>query len=83
MAKVFLLLSALSTITNALDIEFDKIICDQSLPAYVLEDNVQMTCNNGVDSRCTFGNSVVISGSSKFLEMEKICIHFVLHAMPS
>ena len=68
MSKVLLLLSSIATISTALDIEFDKIICDQNLPAYVLEDNVRMTCNNGADSRCTFGESVTISGSSKSLD---------------
>ena len=60
-----LVLLSSNTKVNALDIEFDKITCDQSLPAYISEDNMQMTCNNGNDSRCTFGTTVAISGVSK------------------
>jgi hypothetical protein len=64
------LLVLLQTPTTALDIEFDKVTCDESLPAYVTEGNLQMTCNNGDDSRCTFGTTVAISGYSKFFRFE-------------
>jgi hypothetical protein len=60
------LLSTLKNTVRALDIEFDKITCDQTLPAYVSDGNLQMTCNNGNDSRCSFGTTVAISGVSKW-----------------
>jgi hypothetical protein len=50
---------------NALDIAFSKIVCNQSLPAFVLEDNVSMTCDSGQKTRCTFGSTVQITGSSR------------------
>jgi len=48
--------------TSALDIEFDKAVCDQTLPAYIYDGNLEMTCDNGMNSRCTFGSNVQISG---------------------
>jgi hypothetical protein len=48
-----------------LDISFDKIQCDQSLPAYASTDDVRMTCNDGEDTRCSFGQDVMIRGTRK------------------
>lgn len=56
--------------SNGLDLEFDSIVCNQSLPAYV--HSTSMTCNDG-DKRCTFGSTVTIAGTSKLLQ----CIVFV------
>lgn len=49
---------------NALDIEFDKLVCNQSLPAYIYPDTASMTCNNG-QTRCTLGSTINIAGTGK------------------
>ena len=56
----------LSNFTIALDIEFDSIQCDTSLPAYALDGDLQMTCDDGSSTKCSFGQDAVISGTSKF-----------------
>lgn len=50
---------------RALDISFDRIQCDKSLPAYASTDDVRMTCNDGEDTRCSFGQDVMIRGTRK------------------
>ncbi|KAG7362729.1 hypothetical protein IV203_026089 [Nitzschia inconspicua] len=59
---------------NALDIEFNRITCDQSLPAYVLQDNLKVTCNGGSNTRCTFGETVQITGTMQYKNLYK---HFL------
>jgi hypothetical protein len=64
MKQVALLLLSLPCLTSALDLEFDSIQCDTKLPAYAEENGITMTCNGS--TRCTMGDSAVISGESKF-----------------
>ena len=60
-----LLASASIGSVRALDISFDRIQCDLSLPAYASTDDVRMTCNDGEDTRCSFGQDVMIRGTRK------------------
>lgn len=62
---VLLFAAGLSSISDALDLEFHSITCDDSLPAYVLQDNLRISCDGGANTRCTFGSTVQISGTSK------------------
>ncbi len=59
-----LTLTLLVNTVNALDLEFDKLVCNTSLPAYIYPDKASMTCNGG-QTRCTFGSAVTIAGTSK------------------
>mmetsp|Transcript_28113 Transcript_28113/g.76272 ORF Transcript_28113/g.76272 Transcript_28113/m.76272 type:complete len:271 (+) Transcript_28113:219-1031(+) len=62
-ARASLLLAASRiAFTNALDIEFDRIECDEKLPAYVSFAEIQMTCDNGANTRCSFGSDVNMKG---------------------
>jgi len=56
----------LSNFTIALDIEFDSIQCDTSLSAYVLDGDLQMTCDDGSSTKCSFGQDAVISGTMQY-----------------
>ena len=63
---VLLLASKYIILITAIDVEFDRIQCDQSLPAYAEDGDVFMTCNDGSSTRCTFGQDVMIRGICKF-----------------
>jgi len=56
---------------GALDVTFDTIQCDESLPAFALTDNVQMTCNDGESTRCSFGQDVLITGSLQYQGLDQ------------
>jgi hypothetical protein len=58
------LFAVMAAVSDALDLSFDKIVCDNTLPAYALEDGLQMQCSG--DTRCTFGDEALLSGNSKF-----------------
>ena len=51
---------------QALDIAFDTIQCDQTLPAFASTNDVRMTCNNGESTRCSFGDDVMIRGTREY-----------------
>lgn len=59
---LLLVLSNASFFANALDIEFDRIQCDETLSAYSSFSEIEVTCNDGKDTRCSFGNDVNIKG---------------------
>jgi hypothetical protein len=61
--KIFSLL-ALMGMADALDLMFDHIQCDTSLPAYAYEDDITMECSG--EKKCSFGDTALISGNSKF-----------------
>eukprot|EP00536_Pseudo-nitzschia_multiseries_P002553 jgi/Psemu1/283801/fgenesh1_pg.34_\ len=62
-AKALLLLAASRVaFTDALDIELDRIVCDETLPSYVSVADVQMTCNSGANTRCSFGTDIHLKG---------------------
>lgn len=60
---IMLLASACVSSVGAMDIEFKKLQCDQSLPAYAMADDIQMTCNDGQNTKCSFGQEVNIRGT--------------------
>ena len=67
LANVLALLLASTYIIfiSAIDVEFDRIQCDQSLPVYAEDGDVFMTCNDGSSTRCTFGQDIMIRGTRK------------------
>jgi len=73
LTRFFTLLLALACIgcAGALDVAFDTIQCDESLPAFALADNVQMTCNDGESTRCSFGQDVLITGSLQYQGLDQ------------
>ena len=48
---------------DGLDLQFDKIQCDQSLPAYAADGELSVTCSGS--KRCSFGDTALISGLRK------------------
>jgi hypothetical protein len=66
------LFAVMAAVSDALDLSFEKIVCDETLPAYALEDDVHMLCNG--DNRCTFGDQTTISGNRKFVRFELLAI---------
>jgi hypothetical protein len=65
------LFAMMAAVSDALDLAFDKIVCDETLPAYAFEDDLQMQCNG--DARCTFGDEALLSGKSKFVLNQQLC----------
>lgn len=59
-----LLASSFIGSTGAIDIAFDTLQCDESLPAYASPDDVIMTCEEG-NTRCSFGKEISIRGTRK------------------
>jgi len=60
-----LLASAFIGSTGAIDIAFDTLQCDESLPAYASPEDVIMTCEEG-NTRCSFGKEVSIRGTLQY-----------------
>lgn len=58
------ILLATALVGNALDLEFDKIECNDTLAAYAYQDDVHMDCSG--DSRCSFGEQALIYGNRRF-----------------
>ena len=50
-------------VTQSIDLELVKLSCDRSLPIYVYDNDVSLTCNG--DSKCTFGEEAYITGTCK------------------
>lgn len=50
---------------NALDLTFDSLTCDTSLPAYADDNGITMTCNGS--NKCSLGDNSLIMGSCKFI----------------
>lgn len=66
-----LLASARIDRARALDISFNNIQCDESLPVFAVAEEVHMTCNDGESTRCSFGQDVMISGRLQYRGLEK------------
>ena len=62
---LLLFLCSIPPCTKGLDLQFNKISCDESLPAYASGGEMTVTC--GGESRCTFGDTALISGLCKLL----------------
>ena len=63
MTKFLTLLLACISCVGALDIAFDELYCNKSLPVYATAGDVQMTCNDEQSTRCSFGQDVSLRGS--------------------
>lgn len=68
MKRFFILILASACIggTGALDIAFDRLQCDESLPVYADSNDIVMTCSDGSSNRCTFGQEANIRGTCKW-----------------
>ena len=68
MKRFFILLLASACIggARALDIAFDRLQCDESLPVYADSKDIVMTCSDGSSNRCTFGQEANIRGTRKW-----------------
>ena len=68
LARLSVLLLALACISGAgaLDIAFDRLQCDESLPVYATSGDIVMTCNDGSSNRCSFGQEANIRGTCKW-----------------
>lgn len=64
LAYLLLLLLLLAASATALDIAFESITCDQNLPAFAYNGDIQVTCDGS--KRCSLGQSVLISGSLQY-----------------
>lgn len=60
-----LVVLALASVASGLDIAFDYVECDTSLPAYTEPNGITMTCNEKL--RCTFGQNATIAGKCEFV----------------
>lgn len=69
--STLLLASAYISSIGALDIAFDRIQCDQSLPAYASADDVRMTCDDGQNTRCSFGQDAMIRGTLQYHNLDQ------------
>jgi len=66
MTKFLTLLLACISCVGALDIAFDELYCNKSLPVYATAGDVQMTCNDEQSTRCSFGQDVSLRGSLQY-----------------
>lgn len=73
MKRFFILLLASACIggARALDIAFDRLQCDESLPVYADSKDIVMTCSDGSSNRCTFGQETNIRGTCKWKYLKR------------
>mmetsp|Transcript_2533 Transcript_2533/g.5520 ORF Transcript_2533/g.5520 Transcript_2533/m.5520 type:complete len:363 (-) Transcript_2533:207-1295(-) len=59
--------------TDALDLEFNSIQCDTTLPAFAYDGDIQVTCyddvNGGTRKRCSLGQQILISGRLQYRDL--------------
>jgi len=72
---ILLVTSACIGSTGALDISFNRLQCDESLPAFAVTDDVKMTCQNGESNRCSFGQEIRLEGSLQYNELYKYSVN--------
>lgn len=65
--KLFVVLSILC-VGHSLDLAFDSLTCDTSLPTYADDNGITMTCNGS--DRCSLGDSSLIMGSLVYNGLE-------------
>jgi hypothetical protein len=78
-------LLALVGMADALDLQFKKIECDTSLPAFAYKDDITVECQNEKatgntrddPTRCSLGDSALVSGISKFFD--GLETHYYVH----
>lgn len=73
LARLCVLLLAMACISGAgaLDIAFDRLQCDESLPVYATSGDIVMTCNDGSSNRCSFGQQANIRGTLQYHGMNE------------
>ena len=63
----------LAGLADALDLEFNSISCDTTLPAFAYDGDIQVTCydevNGGSRKRCSLGQQVLISGRLQYRDL--------------
>lgn len=60
-----LLLAVVASVASGLDLEFDSIECDTTLPAFAEANGIVMTCDG--NTRCTFGENATIAGKRELM----------------
>ncbi len=56
---------------SGLDVAFDYIQCDTSLPVYAEPNGITMTCNGG-ETRCTFGQNATFTGKRELETLDDV-----------
>jgi hypothetical protein len=56
---------AMVSVVSGLDVAFDYIQCDTSLPVYAEPNGITMSCNG--ETRCTFGQNATFAGKREFV----------------
>ena len=56
--------------SDSIDLELKSVTCDQTLPIFAMDNGVQLTCKG--NSRCTFGDDALISGTRKSNKLSPI-----------
>ena len=62
-----------SVVVDALDLEFNSIQCDTTLPAFAYDGDIQVTCSDnvhgGTRKRCSLGQQILISGRLQYRDL--------------
>jgi len=59
-----LVILAMARVVSGLDLAFDYIQCDTTLPIYAEPNAITMSCNDK-NTRCTFGQNATFTGKRK------------------